>query len=847
MQYLCHVVAIFFLTSCSVAQDSELTKLRDRISMENLESHVTALSKMRRWTREGSGREQARSYITEHLSAYGYTVRREPVTRRSSGGEVRNGFNVAARKESSVSGEILVLAAGYASPIDSPGADWNASGVAGLLEVARVCSGSQFNKTIEFVAFDLWDDGSEQYVKNLRDDGARVIACINLDRIGYTQANQTVVVTSESGCLRVTPARVKTPGGLTASADPNRGDFIAVVANAGNPGVTSTPLADIFTRAVEMHVPFLPVVKAEVRGRGDCYTRGQDATPVLHDSRHYSFWKADIPAVWVTDTGPFRNPHLASEARSGDTACSLDFAFHRKVVQATLLTFLDLVQPSKYAAPRQVAPSYVSISDAVPMLSSAFYSAGTEDTADDLVVTSGYSRHKENSIAFWATRSATNQRAVFLVDGNNHESWTQLTEFETASADGSPPPISWTPDDRTFVTGVKIGLSYGSDNRNEMRPLRPYQPWGQSIAGQGSFTHLPTANWYVDAVEKVVSAVDGNIYAMAVNPDGTNDLSRTHVKVTDFDAGSFGTITSVTVAEDGRSLTFVVENAGKSSLYAIPNLSAILKAAPKPSSVVSSLAPSSLTDSSMVALHQFNTSVGAADVSQFRRSAVFVDDCGSRDRDIFVREIHGSGPPKRVSLTGNQGLVTPYMGGSRVICSNVSRTEPRMSLGTLRVTTPIASPTKSAVTIDDGNGTSVTIQPGTTITFPNGAAEEIFIETPARRVDPASLSLNLTGTQVARTIGPYGATFSKPVTVTIRYRDAELMSKQYGPVEILVPFLSRLDRKTGRYAAEQMLSDTKSVEYDPKSENTFDRATKTIVFKTRQATTYVLASGGKLE
>ena len=100
-------------------------------------------------------------------------------------------YNVVARQTGlTAPNEIYIIGAHYDS-VGNPGADDNASGVAGVLEIARVLSQYRFAATITFVAFDREEDGllgSKAYAgdANARDDDIR--GMISLDMIAYNRA-----------------------------------------------------------------------------------------------------------------------------------------------------------------------------------------------------------------------------------------------------------------------------------------------------------------------------------------------------------------------------------------------------------------------------------------------------------------------------------------------------------------------------------------------------------------------------------------------------------------------------------------------------------------------------------
>jgi Zn-dependent M28 family amino/carboxypeptidase len=73
--------------------------------------------------------------------------------------------------------------------IGSPGANDNASGIAALLEIARVLTKLQRRRTIEFIAFGAEEPypyclGSRQYVKQNRATLEEIVAVLNLDMLG---------------------------------------------------------------------------------------------------------------------------------------------------------------------------------------------------------------------------------------------------------------------------------------------------------------------------------------------------------------------------------------------------------------------------------------------------------------------------------------------------------------------------------------------------------------------------------------------------------------------------------------------------------------------------------------
>jgi Zn-dependent M28 family amino/carboxypeptidase len=109
----------------------------------------------------------------ETFSAYGYT-----------------GYNVVAELTGATRpDEIYIIGAHYDS-VDNPGADDNGSGVAGVLEIARIVSQYDSDATIRFIAFDMeeWGlIGSDDYATDHRSENIR--GMISMDMIAYDPSN----------------------------------------------------------------------------------------------------------------------------------------------------------------------------------------------------------------------------------------------------------------------------------------------------------------------------------------------------------------------------------------------------------------------------------------------------------------------------------------------------------------------------------------------------------------------------------------------------------------------------------------------------------------------------------
>jgi Zn-dependent M28 family amino/carboxypeptidase len=272
--------------------NSEQTGLRMR-----LESIVRMLAVTigPRTYRDTANLNAAADYITASLKASGYEVSYQSY--EVKGHSYRN--IIAERRGSEQPDRVLIVGAHYDTIDGTPGADDNASGVAVLLELARLHAETRFRKTVRFVAFTLEEApffrsrlmGSRVYARSLKARGEQVEGMIGLEMVGYfSQENG-----SQSFPLFWLRWRF-----------PTTGNFITVIGNSD-----SEPLQRRVHDALRAHMS-LPV---------EMFT-GPWWIPGVDLSDHSSFWKEDYPAVMLTDTAFYRNPHYHEES---DRAETLDY------------------------------------------------------------------------------------------------------------------------------------------------------------------------------------------------------------------------------------------------------------------------------------------------------------------------------------------------------------------------------------------------------------------------------------------------------------------------------------------------------------------------------------------
>ncbi len=139
----------------------------------------------------GATEAKALDYVAAQLASWGYTIGRQRIA--IPGGRVSG--NVFAERKGT-SSEVIVIGAHIDSKSPSRGANDNASGVAVMLETARILAQADVTPTVRFIAFGAEeisgatpDDhhfGSRGYVDAI--DAAqrtRIAAMISVDMVGY--------------------------------------------------------------------------------------------------------------------------------------------------------------------------------------------------------------------------------------------------------------------------------------------------------------------------------------------------------------------------------------------------------------------------------------------------------------------------------------------------------------------------------------------------------------------------------------------------------------------------------------------------------------------------------------
>jgi Zn-dependent M28 family amino/carboxypeptidase len=257
--------------------------------------------------KEGS-LNKAADYIESVFTSSGYAVWRQ--TYSCYGQSVSN----LIAEKAGTDKEVVIIGAHYDTVPGSPGADDNASAVAGLLELARLNQESSNKKTLVFSAFVNEEPpcfgspnmGSMVYAKHLKEQRIPVEVMVSLEMIGYFSEKR----------IQAYPL----PGmGLVY---PKTGDYIGVVGN-----FHSSKYVSFFKKGIRKH--------SNINARS---LTAPEFFGGINLSDNYSFWHHGYRAVMVTDTSFFRNRNYHQET---DTIHTLNFDRMADVVKGLYYTLLE--------------------------------------------------------------------------------------------------------------------------------------------------------------------------------------------------------------------------------------------------------------------------------------------------------------------------------------------------------------------------------------------------------------------------------------------------------------------------------------------------------------------------
>lgn len=305
-------LATLTLETDSAAPAPDLsTRLRAHVEAIDSEEHTTATPR---------ALASAARRIETTLAGYGYRPQRQEYT--AGGQQVRNiEVSVSSVAPGARPERIFIVGAHYDSARGAPGANDNGSGIAAVLELARLLKTMQPSRgtEIRFVFFVNAEPpsqlqhamgeemGSMQHARRLRDSGANVAGALILETIGWYS--------------QVPYSRKRSPGLETQY--PSTGNFIAFVGTLESSALARQALAAF-------------------RAQSDFPAEGLAAPAHVMGvtlSDHSSYNRHGYPALMITETAFLRYPYYHT---AEDTPDKLDYGSMARVVQGLARTIDSL-------------------------------------------------------------------------------------------------------------------------------------------------------------------------------------------------------------------------------------------------------------------------------------------------------------------------------------------------------------------------------------------------------------------------------------------------------------------------------------------------------------------------
>jgi hypothetical protein len=281
-----------------------IAEIVGEVSGANLHTHVQSLQSFDTRYTSTPNCEAAGQFILDYFRSLGLEAGFEPFT---FGADTSTRNVVAEIRGETDPDEIVIVCAHYDSTssepeVFAPGADDNASGVAAVMEAARILAGRPLDFTVRFIAFSAeeWGlYGSQYHAAGARADSERIAGVINLDMIAY--------------------------------ADEMPEDLDIVVNDV------SRWLAERMEQIAGLYTG-LPIQKIV------------DASFIYSD--HSPFWDQGYSALCGIEDAGVTNPYYHTP---GDTIDTLNFDFFEDAAKTALAALSDLAQPIRPGYPRTPA------------------------------------------------------------------------------------------------------------------------------------------------------------------------------------------------------------------------------------------------------------------------------------------------------------------------------------------------------------------------------------------------------------------------------------------------------------------------------------------------------------
>jgi aminopeptidase YwaD len=269
---------------------------------QQLNDHLTQIVRERDPYLNSGGHFFVREYIRQTLAQWGEVEVHEFKFNAKTHQNLILNLQSAANSKLSP----ILIGAHYDSVPVTPGADDNGTGVAVLLEMAKIFANHPLKYPVRLVAFDLEEYGllgSTAYAKYLKDKQEKLRLMLSLEMLGY--------------CNHA-PGSQAYPD-LIKAFYPDTANFIALVGN-----LSAIFDMNCLSRQMKKHGTPIEVLPDPSAGK---------LVSITGFSDHYPFWQQKYRAIMVTDTAMLRNPHYH---KASDTIETLDLDFLTNTCQSLI-------------------------------------------------------------------------------------------------------------------------------------------------------------------------------------------------------------------------------------------------------------------------------------------------------------------------------------------------------------------------------------------------------------------------------------------------------------------------------------------------------------------------------
>ncbi|UCD95364.1 MAG: M28 family peptidase, partial [Candidatus Zixiibacteriota bacterium] len=167
----------------------ELDSLVGLVEQDSVESYLNRLQAFYRRVAGSDSGYAAREWIMSKFQSFGYDSVVADGFIANVFGENRQCYNVVAAKVGALYPNLqIIVGAHYDGVPDSPAANDNGTGTAGVLEIARILQHVATDMTVLFITFDAEESGlhgSWHYADSAADEGRQIIFMFNMDMIGH--------------------------------------------------------------------------------------------------------------------------------------------------------------------------------------------------------------------------------------------------------------------------------------------------------------------------------------------------------------------------------------------------------------------------------------------------------------------------------------------------------------------------------------------------------------------------------------------------------------------------------------------------------------------------------------